>query len=85
MSHELLKETLKGRYVGNELSEIHELTCEPIGWEEMKRFKRIPRKIGYFIKKELIAELRRFPLKDDFSRNQYFIRTPAGKFFELTY
>ncbi len=85
MADDPLRSRLTGRYVGNELQEIHSLTGQPIGWEDMKRFNRIPRKIAYFIKKDLIAELRNFPLRDDYSRNQYFIRTRAGKYFELIY
>lgn len=81
----IVRDTLKGRYEGYCPQEVHELMGEPFGWESMKVFQRIPKKIGYFFKRELIEEMRRFRLKDSISLNRYFIRTIDGRFFEVIY
>jgi len=62
---------------------IYEIRGIPMGWEEMKPLKRIPPKISYFLYN--FTEVRRFPFKDEKTRNQYFVKSNSGKFFEVLY
>ena len=81
----LLTKTIPGSYRGYYLKEYYKLASEPIGWAEMSRLKRIPPKITTFVNKAVIEEIRRYNLKDDYTKNQYFLKTKDNRFFELIY
>ncbi|MCX5814899.1 MAG: hypothetical protein NTX75_01470 [Proteobacteria bacterium] len=80
---EILKNYTAGNYVGYFPQTIYTLTGMPIGWDTMVPLKRIPLKISNFFNN--FVEVRRFCLKDDFSKNQYFFKATSGKFFEVLY
>lgn len=81
----ILKEKITGTHEGYVLQTVFDIQGLPIGWESMKSLLRIPRKISYYFKRNKIAEIRRFDLQDDFSKNQYFIRDKEGNFYEAIY
>lgn len=80
---EILKKNTAGNYVGYVPQTIYTLTGMPIGWDGMVPLKRIPPKISNFF--TYFDEVRRFRLKDDFSKNQYFIKATSGNYFEVLY
>ena len=80
---EILKKNTAGNYVSYVPQTIYTLTGMPIGWDIMIPLKRIPPKISNFFNN--FVEVRRFCLKDDFSKNQYFFKATSGIFFEVLY
>ncbi len=63
---------------------IYDIKGAPLGWEDMKPI-RITSKISAYFERALIKEVRRFKLKDDISRNQYFMKLTDGTFVEVLY
>ena len=85
MDIDILKENITGTHEGYILQTVYDIPVSPIGWDIMKPLLRIPRKISYYFHRNKISEIRRFDLKDDFSKNQYFIKAKDGKFYEAIY
>ena len=81
----ILNKVISKKYQGHILQNYYLLTGTPLGWEGMKVFKKIPYKVSIFIKKKLIKEIRQYKLQDDYSINQYFIKTVNNKIYELIY
>lgn len=82
---EILKRELEGKYKGYILQYIYNLKFEPLGIESMKKFKRIPRKISYFVHKDSIKNIYQYDLNNDYSKNHYYLELKDGSWKELVY
>jgi len=82
---DILKKRLTGPYTGYELQEIWGYDEEPIEWDSLKPLIRIPRKISYFFKRELIDEVRKSTIFPDQRDNYYIIKTIDGDFVGASY
>lgn len=80
----ILNKKIPSNYQGYILQKCYKLTSQPLGWKNMQPLKRIPKKISAFVNKQKITEIKRFNFNDDFSKNQYFIRS-NNKYYELLY